>query len=380
MHQAGLRPPWLQSEHSFDYKRFGYIKGLSGDQIAYASQASEAVYVSLQGGAEVKLEILMDNYLHIEERLYTAVHRDNYHSLQSCLHLTNAPCEVMVAVRFDLKHSYFNQLHKSLQHLSEEVISRLFPEPSNFTLPPRRPIEQTLILREMGIPQDKIQALEAIVSCPSDGPPVLVSGAFGTGKTRLLALAAHHFFQESRRTGHSARILVCTQQQKSADAFLECFVFELLLPLDNSIKISRLMRESAQKNPVLKRWCKPAKSFQMEKRSHYQQSNHLVITTCMSSLQLATSCRHFFTHIFLDEGAQTREPEGVAPLSLAMRHTKIVIAGDSHQVWRALLPPPPSLPIPIPLPLPLPPCLPPTSLSLSLSFSFPLPLPLSHAH
>ena len=40
----------------------------------------------------------------------------------------------------------------------------------------------------------------------------------------------------------------------------------------------------------------------------------------------------FFTHILMDEGAQAREPEAVAPLCLATKDTKIVIAGDSSQV------------------------------------------------
>jgi len=39
-----------------------------------------------------------------------------------------------------------------------------------------------------------------------------------------------------------------------------------------------------------------------------------------------------FTHILIDEGAQTREPEAVAPLGLADDNAKIVIAGDHLQV------------------------------------------------
>ena len=34
----------------------------------------------------------------------------------------------------------------------------------------------------------------------------------------------------------------------------------------------------------------------------------------------------------MDEGAQAREPEAVAPLCLATKNTKIVIAGDQFQV------------------------------------------------
>ena len=44
-----------------------------------------------------------------------------------------------------------------------------------------------------------------------------------------------------------------------------------------------------------------------------------------------------FTHILIDEGAQTREPETIAPLSMANCHTKIIIAGDNQQVHICIL-------------------------------------------
>ena len=40
-----------------------------------------------------------------------------------------------------------------------------------------------------------------------------------------------------------------------------------------------------------------------------------------------------FTHILLDEGAQSREPESIAPLCLADIDTKIIIVGDHKQVY-----------------------------------------------
>jgi len=52
----------------------------------------------------------------------------------------------------------------------------------------------------------------------------------------------------------------------------------------------------------------------------------------MTSLHLSEFLPlEFFTHILLDEGAQTREPEVIAPLSMAGKNTKIVIAGDQNQ-------------------------------------------------
>ena len=59
----------------------------------------------------------------------------------------------------------------------------------------------------------------------------------------------------------------------------------------------------------------------------------LVITTFVLSLGLSKRLRPgHFTHIFIDEAAQAREPETIAAFSLAGRDTKIVIAGDHMQV------------------------------------------------
>ena len=64
------------------------------------------------------------------------------------------------------------------------------------------------------------------------------------------------------------------------------------------------------------------------------QSNSLVLSlqTFLTAPQLINLKAKCFTHILIDEGAQTREPEAIAPLGLADDNTKIVIAGDHMQV------------------------------------------------
>ena len=66
----------------------------------------------------------------------------------------------------------------------------------------------------------------------------------------------------------------------------------------------------------------------------FAQENYVVVvTTLLSGLNLKyTVGDKFFTHILLDEAAQSREPEAVAPLCMANQNTKIVIAGDDRQV------------------------------------------------
>ena len=39
-----------------------------------------------------------------------------------------------------------------------------------------------------------------------------------------------------------------------------------------------------------------------------------------------------FSHILIDEGAQTREPEAIGALAVAKEETKVVIVGDNKQV------------------------------------------------
>ena len=68
----------------------------------------------------------------------------------------------------------------------------------------------------------------------------------------------------------------------------------------------------------------------------YLHENFLIIvTTYMTSMQLFYIIKKhggFFTHILLDEAAQVREPEAVAPLCLAVYDSKIVVAGNNKQV------------------------------------------------
>ena len=64
-----------------------------------------------------------------------------------------------------------------------------------------------------------------------------------------------------------------------------------------------------------------------------QEHYVVVVTTFLTGLNIqSTVGGKFFTHILLDEAAQAREPEAVAPLCMANQNTKIVIAGDDCQV------------------------------------------------
>ena len=331
LHQAGLKQPgWMTKGSKPFHKRFGYLLGLNGDQIAYATQASEGAFI-VHEGVEIKVDVVRENYDHTEEKMYIALDRINLETLEKLKTLSVTKSQftspMKLKVEFELKHHYFNSLHTAVEQLSSEVIARIMPQ------------EQEFMASHLQVPdlckystycsEDQLNALQAIAACPSNGPPILVAGAFGTGKTRILAIAAHYIFQE-KSSKKPARVLVCTQQRASADTFLECYL-NLMRPQVEEIY---LIRDYGYTNPNLKRWYRTVMQFEsyIERSSYRNRSNFLIITPCLTALHLAKFLPHgFFTHILLDEGAQTREPEAVAPLSMAGRNTKIVIAGDQNQ-------------------------------------------------
>lgn len=312
------------------HKRFGYLLGLNGDQIAYATQASEGAFI-VHEGVEIKVDVLMENYSHTEERMYIALDARNLEKMEKLktLSVTKSPFKspMKLVVEFELKHRYFNNLHDAVERLPSDIITRIMPQEQEFMA---SHLLQVPDLREYSTycSKDQLNALQAIAACPSNGPPILVAGAFGTGKTRILATAAHYIFQEES-SKKPARVLVCAHHRASTDAFLECYLHLMRAQVEEIY----LIQDYSYTNPN-RRLHRTVLQFQsyIERSSYRNRSNFLIITPFLTALQLAKFLpRGFFTHILLDEGAQTREPEAVAPLSMAGRNTKIVIAGDQNQ-------------------------------------------------
>lgn len=307
-----------------------YLLGISGDNIAYVTQASGHLTIMANKMGSIEGKISRENFLHTDEVLYVDID-DQY-----LFNLSRRECRWQVDVQFSLKHSYFNSLQRFVGSLTSGIINRLLP--SDF--PSFHPISlenayDALHLQTCS--EDQHNALAKIVSSPVGSPPVLVTGPFGTGKTRILALAAHYFLQCSTREEKATSILVCTQQHVSADAFLDCFQ-SLVICIPNSTYVARIDNRKVRKAgfPFHKHQ-RSFKDFELDytRNPPTRRRPYLIVTTS----QTAHGLRHrlprefYFTHILLDEVAQMREAEAVAPLCLANMATKIVLAGDKQQVW-----------------------------------------------
>ena len=177
---------------------------------------------------------------------------------------------------------------------------------------------------------DKLQ-LEAVTSMLSVSTevPFLLVGPFGTGKTHVLACAAAAIVKDV-----NAKVLIATHHNKSADTFVSKYFgtlesTKILPPTVAPIRIASKDLNDDVEKPYFVRFNDPiiTKELLDERR--------IVITTFLTALHFAFTeklPRGYFSHILIDEGAQTREPETIAPLIFADERTKVIIAGDHLQV------------------------------------------------
>ena len=329
----GLRPSKLKDHYEDEHVRFGFISGgnLNGDVISYAKQASadrESIVLHFSF-ATVSADIVDASSLRQSdtEVLLIAFTKEELFKLIN-QHLVNkSEIELEnIYVSFTLKWFYFDRLHEALDKLSLKVLEKITPtcledfeDPYVFgnRIRLKSPLDKL-----MQLDQTQMKALTTIMNCDPCKAPVLVIGSFGTGKTRLLARAAYEILHNYP----NSHVLICAHHQASADTFVDNYFSKICI---NKQVIRLIPQQMYQYNPKYETYYLTTKQLTKGKL----EKTDLIVTTFSASLNLLKYVRKgFFTHILLDEGAQTREPETIAPLCLANSYTKIVIAGDHKQV------------------------------------------------
>ena len=315
--------------------RYGYISAdhLDGDKIAYVEQACEK---------EGNMEITCNERVyaasmvkpHFKRKLKGAIFIQMSKTDACQLKNLKGQFSVEIIVKFELKYSYFDRLHKAIELISSSTIQRLFPsDASCFSIPGENP---PLFLSgkyqdRLTLDSSQIKALEMIVFAEPKAP-VIVAGSFGTGKTQMLAQAAFQIF--TAKYNDKPRVLVCAHHQASANSFLTKYFGPMKEEKEWKVSIARMIerkRMSEIEEPYRTKYC--GTISYVARNLHRIQ---LVISTFGIALHLAEQLKDslgdWFTHILIDEGAQTREPETIAPLSLCGPRTVIAIAGDHKQV------------------------------------------------
>ena len=343
IYSYGYQPTNIWSITNTKQYRFGYIEGLSQDQIAYGTQASEAVFaVSKASNQEIKMTILRENYNHCDDKLFIAF-RCTLKLLNIIFSekVTNEEIQLHnVGIEFEVKHSFFNYLIESVNNIQTAIIGRIIPSYDEFK---KISISNTNCNSELhslerfniSLDDKQMNGLLKIMACDSESPPVLISGAFGTGKTRLLAVAAYCLMKKGAATNTPTRVLICAHHPATLDSLFENYFGPISKDhREEDFEMIRLITKDTVKRPP-HNLAHCYKNFK-EILNVYEKSKPpfiIVASTFASSLSLKPVFgSKYFTHIFLDEGSQSREPEAISSLTLASPNTKIVIAGDWNQV------------------------------------------------
>ena len=322
------KPKWLCEK---SYSRYGFLVGMKGDQVMYATQASGIAFLVDHGEDICAAEILGENYNAISEKFYLGFQAREANKLERHYRLRSEKCTLKVHIEFEVKHFYFDLLHESLDNLSNEILAKLMPSDEDF--------QQQVVLQRIPYPEYRMLMLDKEYQFPAlqmmmfndSNAPLLIPGPFGTGKTRLLAVGAYNFIEYGRQCcpPQPVRILVCCHHQISADTFLDGY-FEVMQDWDTVV--IRVTRANYAKSKVANCYL-PVGQFKKNVREIIKNKYLVVVTTFLTAHNIQSVIGNdVFTHILIDEGAQTREPETIAPLSMANHGTKIIIAGDNQQV------------------------------------------------
>ena len=238
-----------------------------------------------------------------------------------------------VDVSFILKHGYFTSLRKALCVLPPCMIDKLVPD--EMTLKTKRAIESDAdvdypVLDQFDLDTDYQEPACHKILESSTAAPFLITGPFGAGKTRLLATVTLRILLHNPK----CFILIATHHIKTADQYIETY-FAPLLKADSDMKKRLKVVRVVGSNTFLESDSKFVQTVYNMDPATVGNCN-LIVTTFGVMLQLQQVLqrhkRQFFTHIFVDEGAQVREPETLAAFCYAGDNTKIVIAGDHKQV------------------------------------------------
>ena len=312
---------------------------MTSTNVAYAFQAATDVQLSLPMPSNPQHIILKGSITKgkSDDILYFTIKMQNQNNARSVQYLDKfypqmlrRTTDLFIHVQFVLKHSYFANNHRSLENLHPSVISKLVPRKEDLELSlkqiryvPMPPIDCLSLDKEY-----QLLALQKILGCSSNAI-FLVTGPFGTGKTRLLATAAYNILKQP-----NTRVLICTSHIQSADSYIEDYfgpmVEQKVIQGINPVRLMLTPRFGKERQYNFD--YTPDDPGRSTKSLEDLLHSRLVVTTLLSTIRLRSFNPQPYTHILIDEGAQTREPEAVAPLGLADDHTKIVIAGDHLQV------------------------------------------------
>lgn len=233
-----------------------------------------------------------------------------------------------VSVHFDISHSYYNRLHTAIQFVDLDVLQKLLPDKASLSQPYPRPASAKKGGRVPLDQEYQSRALRQMLAC-NPSAPFLLLGPFGTGKTHVLAAAVAKLLEDNNK------VLVCTHLNRGADGLYRSLQKFLGCRKASAVAVRLVPNQEALEHVRINHPC--SCSIVNETPPELIDTIPVIVTTFLTAMQLREMEESYgvlfsFTHILIDEGAQSPEPEALGALVLAQDFTKVIIVGDNKQV------------------------------------------------
>ena len=300
--------------------QLAHLKGINSVAMDYAFHSHAEVTISI--GNHTYHATVIDRKYELDA-LVIKVH--SYQFLQTYVgqYLEN------VTAHFDVNHLFYKRLHEAITYAnSKVVVKKLLPEKEVFTSSKKK-IRLKLPMNFSIDSEYQRAALSQMLSC-NPGAPCLVLGPFGTGKTHVLAAAIGKLLEDP-----SNKLLVCTHLNRCADGLYKTLQKHIGFPQTLGQVVRLVPNEEGLRHLRIPEpySCRVANIDAMTDINYWPA----IVTTFITALHLKEMAAgqgmvFNFTHIFIDEGAQSREPEALGALVMAESSTRIVVVGDHQQV------------------------------------------------
>ncbi|KAF9443544.1 RNA helicase [Macrolepiota fuliginosa MF-IS2] len=239
-------------------------------------------------------------------------------------------------MKFDVQFVFNRISYRRMYHIllnSFDPKRLLFPGPEHIQHSQRPTAAQkadlVLFNRKLEGDDEQLGAIAAILNMAPGSVPFIVFGPPGTGKTVTIVEA----IQQILSSNPDHRILACAPSNSAAD-----LIAQNLMNLGTSVvfRLNSITRNIEDLPKTLKPFSLYNENIvfaipHAEELAKYR----VVVSTCLSggvpaSLGLK---RGHFSHIFIDEAGQGKEPEVMVPIkSIAGKDTNVVLAGDNQQL------------------------------------------------
>lgn len=306
-----------------------------GPHVHLSRISSGAIDYAIHGHASV--ELIFKGQKYFGTIAYRDIQRDTLvveiHSTRFFQHFGDRVLNGVPA-HFEINHRYFQRQQQAIELAGNPILQKLVP-PKELL---KRVHSKRVNLHEGNIRNFALDeeyqaiALRQMLSATSR-VPYLVLGPFGTGKTHVLAAAVAKLVENPDN-----KVLVCTHLNRGADSLYRSLQKHVprasrealrLVPTPGAMKQLDLF-EGASCTTVSKL------------NADYIGRWPVIVTTFLTALNIKeilirAGATPDFTHILIDEGAQSRESEVLGALVLAGTHTKVIIVGDNQQVCNSII-------------------------------------------